>query len=288
LPREVGDLFHKLRKLGNAAAHEGTGNHAEALSGLRFARQLAVWFHRAYGKQPDFRPGPFVPPGDPEDPTAPLKGEIETLRQKLIETERSAELARQAAESEIRARESVEARLQREAEERAVWEQLAAEAEAARVALAGALSSRQPSPEVLHQREAIALASTGIEAGTAARLVEVQQEAEQAPRSEELALLQRGEEAASRIDLDEAETRALIDQQLRDRDWEADTKLLRYARGVRPAKNRNMAIAEWPTSSGPADYALFVGLKLVGLVEAKRKRKNVSALSINPSGIRWE
>ena len=38
-----------------------------------------------------------------------------------------------------------------------------------------------------------------------------------------------------------------------------------------------MAIAEWPTASGPADYALFAGLKLVGVVEAKRKRKNVSA-----------
>ena len=38
-----------------------------------------------------------------------------------------------------------------------------------------------------------------------------------------------------------------------------------------------MAIAEWPTADGPADYALFVGTKLVGVVEAKRKRKNVSA-----------
>jgi hypothetical protein len=82
---------------------------------------------------------------------------------------------------------------------------------------------------VLHEREAISRASTAIDASTAARLVEVQQEAEQAPRDEELALLQRGEEAASRIDLDEAETRALIDQQLRDRGWEVDTKLLRAA-----------------------------------------------------------
>jgi type I restriction enzyme R subunit len=59
--------------------------------------------------------------------------------------------------------------------------------------------------------------------------------------------------------------------------WEADTKQLRYAQGIRPAKSRNMAIAEWPTASGPADYALFVGTKLVGVVEVKRRRKNVSA-----------
>src|SRR5690606_15249760 len=82
---------------------------------------------------------------------------------------------------------------------------------------------------------------------------------------------------AAKIDLDEAETRALIDQQLRDRGWEADTGALRYSAGVRPVKGRNMAIAEWPTAKGPADYALFVGTMLVGVVEAKRKRKNISA-----------
>ncbi|WP_338665615.1 hypothetical protein VQH23_10645 [Pararoseomonas sp. SCSIO 73927] len=38
-----------------------------------------------------------------------------------------------------------------------------------------------------------------------------------------------------------------------------------------------MAIAEWPTTKGPADYALFVGLTCVGMVEAKRKNKNVPA-----------
>ena len=61
----------------------------------------------------------------------------------------------------------------------------------------------------------------------------------------------------------------LIDQQLRDSGWEADTKALRYASGTRPVKGRNLAIAEWPTASGPADYALFVGLTLVGVVEGK-------------------
>jgi type I restriction enzyme R subunit len=38
-----------------------------------------------------------------------------------------------------------------------------------------------------------------------------------------------------------------------------------------------MAIAEWPTESGPADYALFIGTQLVATVEAKRRNKNVSA-----------
>ena len=38
-----------------------------------------------------------------------------------------------------------------------------------------------------------------------------------------------------------------------------------------------MAIAEWPTQSGPADYALFIGTQLIGVVEAKRRNRNVSA-----------
>ncbi|MBN2449477.1 MAG: type I restriction-modification system endonuclease [Lentisphaeria bacterium] len=45
--------------------------------------------------------------------------------------------------------------------------------------------------------------------------------------------------------------------------------------GARPAKGSNKAIAEWPTASGPADYALFAGQQLVGFVEAKKKAKDV-------------
>ena len=44
--------------------------------------------------------------------------------------------------------------------------------------------------------------------------------------------------------LPEAETRRLIDAQLNKAGWEADTENLRYSRGVRPVKGRNLAIAE--------------------------------------------
>ncbi|MEO0414649.1 MAG: type I restriction-modification system endonuclease, partial [Verrucomicrobiota bacterium] len=69
---------------------------------------------------------------------------------------------------------------------------------------------------------------------------------------------------------DEASTRLLIDQQLRDADWVVDSVEIRYSKGVRPEKGVNKAIAEWPTESGPVDYALFLGLKLVGVIEAKK------------------
>jgi type I restriction enzyme R subunit len=61
IPKEAADVFHALRKAGNKAAHETTGNHSDALLALKFARQLAIWFHRTYGKKSDFKPGPFVP-----------------------------------------------------------------------------------------------------------------------------------------------------------------------------------------------------------------------------------
>jgi type I restriction enzyme R subunit len=246
IPKEVADLFHALRKAGNKAVHEAHGNHSDALSALKFARQLAIWFHRAYGNQPNFKAGPFVPPPEPVDATAALKLEIEVLRQRVGESEDAASRALREAEEHALARETAEQRLAREAEERAIWEALATETE-------------------------------GRAAEITARLAALQAAAEHAPKSDTLAFIQRGEEASTKIDLDEASTRALIDQQLRDSGWEADTKSLRHSDGSRPAKGRNLAIAEWPTASGPADYALFVGLTLVGVVEAKRRRKNVSA-----------
>ena len=42
VPREAADLFHRLRRLGNHAAHEVAGSRADALSGLKMARELAV------------------------------------------------------------------------------------------------------------------------------------------------------------------------------------------------------------------------------------------------------
>lgn len=87
--------------------------------------------------------------------------------------------------------------------------------------------------------------------------------------------VQKAETTSENMELSEAETRYLIDEQLRKYGWEADTNNLRYSKGTRPQKGKNLAIAEWPTDSkvsksGYADYALFVGLQLVGIVEAKK------------------
>ena len=76
----------------------------------------------------------------------------------------------------------------------------------------------------------------------------------------------------------EAETRKIIDAQLRKVSWEADTDNLRYSKGTRPQNGRNIAIAEYPTDNGFADYVLFVGMKPIAVIEAKTSYKDVSAV----------
>lgn len=246
VPREVGDLFHHLRVVGNKASHENDGDHAEALTALKVGRELGVWFHRTFGPSKTFHPGPFIPPSDPQDATKPLREELSRLRAEVDSQKSAAERAKTAAAEHEQARASAEQRARKEKEDRAVWEQIASEAEQAKAALAKQLQNLQAA-------------------------------AAKAPAKATADIVAKAEAAATEINIDEASTRALIDEQLRARGWEVDTQKLRHSSGTRPAKGRNMAIAEWPTKSGPADYALFVGTQCIGVVEAKRRNKNVSS-----------
>jgi type I restriction enzyme R subunit len=97
----------------------------------------------------------------------------------------------------------------------------------------------------------------------------------QVPDKEKLKRKKDARTFGSQLKLTEEETRLLIDQQLRNVGWEVDTEELRYGKGIRPEKGKNLAIAEWPLIKGFADYALFVGLELIGIIEAKRKSKNI-------------
>jgi type I restriction enzyme R subunit len=170
------------------------GDHSDALSALKFARQLGIWFHRTYGRQPNFKPGPFV---RPTDSAASLQEEIEALRRRVTEAEAALERARQEAEEYARARETAEQRLAEEAEERAIWEHLAQEAENAAPSRATPpAAARAPSPFDAHEEEIKELEA-------------VQARARQTPKSELQDLILRGEQAASKIDLDEASTVAL-------------------------------------------------------------------------------
>ena len=231
LKGEVDRLFHELRKAGNSATHSLAGNQRTALSGLKYAHALSIWFHRVFSGDRTFNPGPFIPPTDPAVETQELQAELEQLRQEV--------------RASLSATEAAQALAQAEAQRRLEVEALALEAEV-------------KVKEVQNHLAQIQSQATG------ASQQAIQQTIAQAQAAE------------TQVNLDERETRRLIDTQLRIAGWEVDSEVLTYKSGARPQKNRNLAIAEYPTQSGPADYVLFVGLMPVATVEAKRKNTNVS------------
>ncbi|RAK68087.1 DEAD/DEAH box helicase family protein [Hymenobacter edaphi] len=64
----------------------------------------------------------------------------------------------------------------------------------------------------------------------------------------------------------EQHARQLIDAQLQQAGW-----LVQDYKQVNLGAGPGIAVREYPTASGPADYALFVDRKMVGIVEAKRE-----------------
>ncbi|MBO4785287.1 MAG: type I restriction-modification system endonuclease, partial [Lachnospiraceae bacterium] len=94
--------------------------------------------------------------------------------------------------------------------------------------------------------------------------------------------VKQSEKVSSMIHWNEAQTRCLIDEQLQKAGWEVDSRNLRYSKGTRPVKGRNLVISEWPTNSafaskGFADYAFFVEEKLIAIMEAKKYTEDVAA-----------
>lgn len=253
---EVLDLFHGIRRAGNVAVHQGTGSRSDALHHLRLARQLAVWFHRSFGRATSFNPGPLVPPPDPTLASAELLQELERLRRQEVEQQRRAEQNAQEAElAKLTAAQEAELRRQAEAQAQAAY----AELEAA-LSLAEETEARIAAERAQFEQQLAA-----VQTASAAQPPAVVQ-----------AVVAKAQKAATLLDLDEAATRRIIDQQLRDAGWEADSLQLSFKAGVRPQKGKNLAIAEWPTKGGPADYVLFIGLTPVAAVEAKRAVKDVS------------
>lgn len=237
LPKEVKQVFDQIRVTGNAANHALRGDHAAALSTLKLCWQLCLWFHRTF-RDANFRSGPFVPPKPPADESTELRAELAQLRQ-AVSTFHSQQ---EQVSNELQ---SAKTQLSSISEERSIWEQLATEADRDKARLAEQLAALQSAAQV-------------------------------APAVQFKSFLQSAATAATLVQLDEAETRRIIDEQLRQAGWEADTQVLRYSKGIRPQRGRNMAIAEWPCDGYSADYVLFQGLTPTAVVEAKRKNVDVS------------
>ncbi|MGV3554230.1 MAG: type I restriction-modification system endonuclease [Croceibacterium sp.] len=243
-PRNVLDLLYHLKQVGNAAVHENAGTPGEALAALKMAREAGAWFHRSYGGAPVFKAGPFVPPSPPLDASDALRAEIDRLKKEVRASTSGEAKARLAAQEAEAARIAALEQAEEQQSERAFWEQYAAETEAS-----------------LKEAERA--------------LQEAQRTAQAAPAQQLDWLAQLAAQQADKIELDEATTRVLIDDQLRGAGWEVDSAVLRHSHGTRPEYGKAMAIAEWPTATGPVDYALFIDGRCVGVVEAKREVRDV-------------
>ncbi|TDP84813.1 type I restriction enzyme R subunit [Aquabacterium commune] len=252
LDPQVRQMFHLLRNRGNQAAHvlEHSIGYREGLEALKVAREVALWFHRTFGGKPDFKPGAFVLPDDPSQKLAALQQQIAALQDHLQQAQgaqaEQAEMARLLEAQALQEREMA----QRAVDERGIYETLAEEASARYAELKTAFDAKV--------KEANAQPDT-----TNAREIKT--------------FTERANQAAQKVTMDEASTRLIIDQMLLDAGWEADTVRLTHAGGARPERNKNRAIAEWPTKGKQsADYMLFCGLTPVAAVEAKRLNVNVA------------
>ncbi|MDT3320247.1 type I restriction-modification system endonuclease [Shewanella sp. SP1S2-4] len=257
----VRQLFHALRIEGNKATHQFRTQHKEALEGLKLARSLAIWFHHTFSDQKTaFKAGPFVPPEDPSKQLQELQTQIELLRSELNDNHQ------QLADNQ-----QLTTLLAREKEEYAVLaEQMDAEARALSKLAA------QHEQALVEQKHQFELRIKALQA----ELVQLAQVDNQAATKNKKQLSQQASKAGNHIELSEELTRVLIDQQLNEAKWIADTQRLDYRKGARPEKGKNLAIAEWPTwhkgQQGRADYVLFCGLVPVAVVEAKKENTNVA------------
>ena len=250
LDTTIRELFHTLRIEGNRATHQFQTRHKEAMDGLRIARALAVWFHQSFGKQGiDFKPGPFVPPEDPSEHLRILQTEIEQLKASLSDANEQLDANQQLAQLIAREKEEYAVLAEQMDAEARTYEEIANEAELA----------LQRQREVFEQR---------------LQAMQAELSAQSKPSIKVADNVQR---ATSQFTLNEELTRILIDQQLINAGWEADSQTLTHKKGARPEKGKNKAIAEWPTQGKQsADYILFAGLTPIAIVEAKRENVNVA------------
>lgn len=271
LARDVADVFHHIRKTGNDAVHAFRSSVGDAVSLLRMARSLGVWYYRAV-VDARFAPGPFVPPAPPPDPAADLRAEIERLRAEAEVARIAAATANTAA---AQASEAAAEQAVRNAEGR-LTERLARTDAEARRQVEEAAADRDAALALAEEMER-ALAAERARAAADLEALRAELSARPAPERarEEANVAERARAAGAALDLDEADTRRIIDGQLRAAGWDADSGALTFRRGARLRAGRNQAIAEWPTATGPADYVLFAGLTPLAVVEAKRSRVHV-------------
>ncbi|TAJ13747.1 DEAD/DEAH box helicase [Marinilabiliaceae bacterium JC017] len=81
---------------------------------------------------------------------------------------------------------------------------------------------------------------------------------------------ERAIKSSDKLDISEEEARLIVDEALKKNGW----AIIRYNKQLDPSSLINHAVEEYPTETGPVDYAFFVEGKLLGMLEAKRPAVN--------------
>jgi type I restriction enzyme, R subunit len=253
--RDIFQLFHTLRIEGNKATHRFETKHKEAIDGLKIARQLAIWFHKSFGQQgKDFKAGPFIPPKDPSESLQNLHNQIENLKGQLLE-----------ANQKVENNEQLNTLLQKEKEE---YSELAFDMDS---------ETKKLEEQIKKQEQQLSKQQKDFEKHIEQLKKELSDKSsKQSPQEN----IKKARIASQYLSLNEEETRIIIDQQLVEAGWEANSQTITWKNGTRPEKNKNKAIAEWPTTyngqRNRADYVLFKSLTPIAIVEAKKENTNVA------------
>ncbi len=253
----IRNLFHTIRVEGNKATHEFKTEHKEALNGLKLARSLAIWYHQSFGKTGiAFNPGSFITPPDPSQKLRELQNKISQLTAKKEKFEDNQQLVDL---------------LKKEKKE---YAELAEKMDKEAQILAEQLKKQEST--LKKQRESF-------ETHIKLLQLELTEHAKNSPQKSsqhQLILSEKVKEANKQIFLTEELVRLIIDQQLVDAGWMADSLELTWDNGTLPEDGQYKAIANYPIfyqgNAFYADYILFYGLTPIAIIEAKCENINVA------------
>lgn len=244
---EIEDDFHFLRTERNQVAHEHVFEVARALQAVQVCHKLGLWYHDAITNKRTAEA--FVPPS----PHSPLAREPSTASDQVAEMIES--FRDTLTEAETRLGESAD-RLEAERLARERAENLMA-------------SALQVQEEMRRQLEALSAQVAGLSAQHEHAYAEAAKKpAKPDPRDRD-AIVHRLRRDRPR---NEVESRREIDRFLEAAGW-----VIQDFADCNPAAGTGVAVREFPLVGGRADYVLYVGGSIVGVIEAKREGESLAS-----------
>ncbi|WP_406468454.1 DEAD/DEAH box helicase family protein [Streptomyces hirsutus] len=235
------EAFDKLRRGRNDAAHNHLFDTTKALEALKLCWQLGDLFDRALGGTRAVTA--FVPPTLPAETPEADPREIAELREALEGHRRT------LAESRVKLSE-VGDRLEAERRARAEAERIIANAEQVKAGYAARI-------------EELRAEVTGLRQAHQQRYDRERLKPRPVASAARDAIVERAQRPAP---LNEVQAREKIDGMLSRAGW-----LVQDKADANPLAGEGVAVREFTLATGRADYVLYVGGRIVGVIEAKRE-----------------